>query len=167
MAERVSVERAVEVLWHRGPPVHTRWSVGSGFLIGGDRVLTAAHNVGAGTLLVRIDGQFEHAAEITTDASGAGLDLAVVQITDQAFSGPPPVGFALIDRGSPDTVDGCWAVGFPRFKERARGPDDRPLRDAAHVHGSIAPGANRISGLFGVVGDRYAAVAASDTCERV
>ena len=75
-----------------------------------------------------------------------GLDLAIMQITDHAFSGGPPVGFASIDRGSPDTVDACWAVGFPRFKERARGPDDRPLRDAAHVHGSIAPGANRISG---------------------
>ena len=145
MGERVSVERAVEVLWQRGPSVHPRWSVGSGFLIGGDRVLTAAHNVGAGTLLVRIDGQSEHPAEITTDASVAGIDLAVVQITDQAFSGPPAVGFASIDRGSPDTVDGCWTVGFPRFKERARGPADRPLRDAAHVHGSIAPGANRIS----------------------
>ena len=145
MAERVSVGRAVEVLWHRAPPVHPGWSVGSGFLIGGDRVLTAAHNVGPGTLLVRIDGQFEHAAEIATDASAAGLDLAVVQITDQAFSGPMPVGFASIDRGSPDTVDGCWAVGFPRFKERARGTGDSPLRDTAHVHGSIAPGANRIS----------------------
>ncbi|MGO9959763.1 MAG: hypothetical protein ACLP50_27930 [Solirubrobacteraceae bacterium] len=148
MAERVSVKRAVEVLWDRGPSVQRRWSVGSGFLIGGDRVLTAAHNVGAGTLLVRIDGQFEHAAVITADASAAGLDLAVVQITDRAFSGPAPVGFASIDRGSPDTVDGCWAVGFPRFKERARGGDGRPLRDAAHVHGSIAPGANRISGLL-------------------
>jgi hypothetical protein len=88
MAERVSVERAVEVLWHRGAPDHPRWSVGSGFLIGGDRVLTAAHNVGPGTLLVRVDGPFEHATEIATDASAAGLDLAVVHITGQPFFGP-------------------------------------------------------------------------------
>ena len=73
MAKRVSVERAVEVLGDRGLQVHPRWSVGSGLLIGGDRVLTAAHNVGAGTLLVRIDGEFEYAAEIALDASAAGL----------------------------------------------------------------------------------------------
>jgi hypothetical protein len=83
--------------------------VGSGFLIGGDRVLTAAHNVGAGTLLVRIDGEFESAAEIATDASAAGLDLAVMRITDQAFCGPPPVGFGSIDRGSPRSPrTGTW-----------------------------------------------------------
>ncbi len=120
MAERVSVEWAVEVLWHRGAPDHPRWSVGSGFLIGGDRVLTAAHNLGPGTLLVRVDVQFEHAAEITTDASAAGLDLAVVHITGQPFLGPPPVGFASIDRGSPDTVDGC-SVGRSGFRALTSG----------------------------------------------
>src|SRR5450755_2701010 len=115
MAERVSVARAVEVLWHRVSPAPPRWSVGSGFLIGGDRVLTAAHNVGAGTLLVRIDGRIEHAAEITKDASATGLDLAALRITDQAFSGPTAVRFASIDRDASDVLDGCWAVGFPRF----------------------------------------------------
>ena len=52
---------AVEVLHHWDEGSQRGWSVGSGFLIGDALVLTAAHNVGHGELLVRAGDAERHA----------------------------------------------------------------------------------------------------------
>jgi len=122
MSGQVSVNGAVEVLLDRGTGYSPRWTVGSGFLIGGTRVLTAAHNVGEGELSVRIRRGTEYTATIAQVGDvDQGLDLAIVNITDPSFRDVPDamVQFAKLNRDSPDLLLGCWAIGFPRFKERS------------------------------------------------
>src|SRR5207248_2294596 len=51
-------------------------------------------------------------------------------------------------RAANDDLEGCWAVGFPAFKERPVAGGDRPLRDTVQLRGRIAPGSNRVSGLL-------------------
>src|SRR2546423_12653077 len=121
MSEQVEVKDAVEVLQDRGEGKSPRWTVGSGFLIGGTWVLTAAHNVGEGKLSVRVKGGTEYAATIAQVGEvGQGLDVAIVNITDTSFCEAPEaiVPFAQLDRRKPGTIEHCWAIGFPRFKEK-------------------------------------------------
>jgi hypothetical protein len=47
-------ELVVEVLHNKGTAAEPDWSVGSGYVLGSRLVLTAAHNVGPGELLVRL-----------------------------------------------------------------------------------------------------------------
>ncbi|WP_285580732.1 NB-ARC domain-containing protein [Herbidospora sp. NBRC 101105] len=138
----MTVDRAVEVLHDRGPQVRPRWQVGSGFLLAPGLVLTAAHNVSrTGGLSVRFQDRRERPALLLRSAAPR-LDLALLQVDGSAEPGDlgrPP--FAALDRTSADLVGDCWAVGFPRFKVTGG------VRETAHVHGEIPPGANRIGGL--------------------
>jgi hypothetical protein len=78
-----------------------------------------------------------------------GCDLAILEITDPAFDQrPEAVRFAKVDRAVSEDLEGCWAVGFPAFKEKAVAGTDRPLRDAVQLRGRIAPGSNRVSGFL-------------------
>ncbi len=152
MSGQVSVNGAVEVLLDRGTGYSPRWTVGSGFLIGGTRVLTAAHNVGEGELSVRVRGGTEYTATIAQVGDvDQGLDLAIVNITDQSFRDVPDamVQFAKLNRDSPDLLQGCWAIGFPRFKEKDLAPSRHSrLRDTAQVKGEIPLAANLISDML-------------------
>jgi WD domain, G-beta repeat len=118
--------------------------------MGSGRVLTAAHNVGTGELLIRVGGDRKYRATIVASGSGEAADLALLEITDPPFGHElDPVRFAAVDRGSPEPVSGCWAVGFPRFKEEAQSSRAAlRLRDSAHLRGEILPGANLVSGLL-------------------
>src|SRR5437660_1652572 len=98
--------RAVEVLYDRGPVTRAgvdRWTGGSGYLIGGRLVLTAAHNVGYRQdlghneqLLVRtIEGSELAARVILVCDEPSRADLALLEITDPRFDEHlPPVTFA-------------------------------------------------------------------------
>ena len=48
----------------------------------------------------------------------------------------------------PIRLTGCWAIGYPRFKEGERRPGSPPLRDSAQVDGVIPLASNRRRGLF-------------------
>ena len=147
-------ERVVEVLHDRGRREAPNWTVGSGFVVCGGRILTAAHNVGtSGGLLVRFLGGKEHPAAVCTLPDGKPavddeFDLAVIELTDPADD-RPTLGFARIDAqptlGTPN-VEGCWAVGFPRFQERTRDGRDRPVRESARVDGYIPMGEGMVEG---------------------
>ena len=152
MSGQVSVNGAVEVLLDRGTGYSPQWTVGSGFLIGGTQVLTAAHNVGDGELSVRVRGGTEYTATIA-QAGGVdlGLDLAIVNITDPSFRDVPDAmaQFAKLNRDSPDLLQECWAIGFPRFKEKDLAPSGRSrLRDIAQINGEIPLAANLISDML-------------------
>lgn len=151
--DRETVQRAVAVICERGAPAGSqasRFSVGSGYLIGGRRVLTAAHVVegaNADRTVVRLVSGTEHPARPAS--VGPAADLALLEVTDPAFGpGPPPVAFGRVDRHTDDLIERCSAVGFPSFKQK-RGfgtpRSARPLRDTAHVWGVITPRANLVS----------------------
>lgn len=145
MPPEAGVERAVEVGWDRGAERDPRYAVGSGYLIGGPLVLTAAHNIGEGELWVRLVTGREYRARQLNVADGA--DVALLEIADRTFPAHLPlVAFADVDRTSEDQIERCSAVGFPRFKEKRLVTAGRPLRDTAHLWGVISPRANLVSG---------------------
>ena len=156
----IGTNRAVEVLHDRGlavPEATGRWTAGSGYLIGGRLVLTAAHAVGYrqelgddAQLLVRTIGGSEFAARVVLAGDEASrVDLALLEITDSRFDELlPPVGFARVDRDSAAPVPGCWAVGFPRFGEAGPVLAEGSRRETWHVRGDILPGGKLRSGLL-------------------
>jgi len=126
--------RIVEVLHNRGDDIHPDWSAGSGFFVGTKLVLTALHNVdGPGDLLVRIHGTDEHPAVVRLQGD-EGADLAILEVCDVEVN-VPPLRYGAVDRSEPTLVERCWAVGFPRFKERSSKP--KPKRVTAQVKGVI------------------------------
>lgn len=149
----------VEVLHHsKGPDAG--WKVGSGLVVNRRRILTAAHNVGDGTLLVRFLGQDEHPSRLCMLPNGGVAcddvwDLAIIEL-DVAGSGGavpelPTIRYArVVDQpqiGMPN-VERCWAVGFPRFREKPREPGLSPLRDTARLDGYLPLGEGLVGGLM-------------------
>jgi tetratricopeptide (TPR) repeat protein len=140
-------ELAVEVLRHFYEGNRERWSVGSGFLIRDGYVLTAAQNVGPGELLVRT-GEVERPAVIRL-SGGEDVAIALLELTEGAgnLRGFQNLRFGTVDRSTADFVERCWAIGFPRFKERdtVRGKpprQGRPYRLSTQVGGRIPTGEN-------------------------
>ncbi len=156
----IGTNRAVEVLHDRGlavPEAAGRWTAGSGYLIGGRLVLTAAHAVGyrqelgdSAQLLVRTIGGSEFAARVVLAGDESSqVDLALLEITDSRFDELlPPVSFARVNRDSAAPVSGCWAVGFPRFGEAGPVLTEGSRRETWHVRGDILPGGKLRSGLL-------------------
>ena len=130
----------VEVLHNRGDDNRPDWSVGSGFFVGTRLVLTALHNVdGPGELLVRVHGTEERPAVVRLQGDKDIVDLAVLEVSGVVVD-IPPLRYGAVDRSAPAVVERCWAVGFPRFKERVHDP--KPLRLSAQVNGEIPTGEN-------------------------
>ena len=156
----IGTNRAVEVLHDRGPAAPeaaVRWTAGSGYLIGGRLVLTAAHSVDYrqelgdnAQLLVRTIGGSEFAARVVLAGDESGqVDMALLEISDSRFDEfLPPVSFARVDRDSAAPVSGCWAVGFPRFSEAGPVLAEGSRRETWHVRGDILPGGKLRSGLL-------------------
>ena len=114
----VRTDRAVEVLHNAGTDDQPDWSVGSGYLIGGRRVLTAAHNVGGGQCVVRLVDGSEHPATVRRRGEQIRLDLAVLELTrDDAPDVGEPVSYAIVSQEQAEIVERCTGMGFPRFKE--------------------------------------------------
>lgn len=142
----------MEVLHDRGsarPAGVDRWTGGSGYLIGGRLVLTAAHAVdyrqvlgGDERLLVRmIDGSELAARVVLVCDEPSGVDLALLEINEPSVGDRlPTVTFARVNRDSAVPVAGCWAVGFPRFGEAGPVLPEGSRRETRHVGGNIWPG---------------------------
>jgi WD40 repeat protein len=147
--------RVVEVIADLGAPAASRYRYGSGCIVAGGTVLTAAHVVaGAASVVVRDPDKREYTAAVDPrfvgDAGGPGPDLALVEIEDPAFDRSlPPVGLAAVDRDSGEPVEGCHAVGYPWFAEtpsRTR----TAVRDTVDAIGVIPVLSNLVAGLLSV-----------------
>jgi len=115
-APTIGTSRAVEVLHDRGPASPAgpdQWTAGSGYLISGRLVLTAAHTVDYRQdlghheqLLVRTIGGSELAARVVLVCDKPSkIDLALLEISDTRLDEPlRPVGFARVNRDSPAPV---------------------------------------------------------------
>jgi hypothetical protein len=139
----------VEVIADLGRTPRPRWRYGSGLLVGGRQVLTAAHVVvGAVAVTVRGPDKVAYPADLDTALVGDPdhLDLALLAVpAAPALSG---VAVALVDRDvtTGEVIEGCWAVGYPSFQEIARDDAGSSVRETAQVWGWIPP-------LSGLVGD--------------
>ncbi|MER5832864.1 NB-ARC domain-containing protein [Streptomyces sp. NPDC002130] len=142
------IERAVEILRRRRTG---SWSVGSGCLVGGRLVLTAAHNVLTDgsvddVISVRRGDRFELAAEVL--AADPTQDLAVLRVAGHpSLTDLPTVRYARIDRRRTALVD-CWAMGYPGWNEHPQSGTDVPLRDSSQINGVIPPGSHLRRGLL-------------------
>ena len=128
----------VEVLHNWGDDKRGAWSAGSGYRVGGALVLTAAHNVGQGEILIRA----RHArwpATVLYRGDENQVDLALLEITGTTTQAPRCL-YGEVDRSRPKWVENCWAVGFPQFKERRSQPG--PLHLSKQVGGQIPTGEN-------------------------
>ena len=114
----------MEVIADLGEAAHPRYRYGSGCVVTGRTVLTAAHVVkGSVSVTVRDPDKVMHEAALDPgfvgDVNGPGPDLALVEIIGPGID-VPKMGLAAVDRDSVsgDPVEGCHAVGYPAFMER-------------------------------------------------
>ena len=133
-----------------GEAAHPRYRYGSGCVVTGRTVLTAAHVVeGAVSVTVRDPGKVVHEAVLDPgfvgDVNGPRPDLALVEITAPGID-MPAMGLAAVDRESVsgDPVERCHAVGYPAFMER-EAPDGGPFRETVDAFGHVPV----LSGLAG------------------
>ncbi len=145
--------RVVEVIIDLGPAADSRYRYGSGCIVRGRTVLTAAHVVaGAVSVVARDPDKREYSAAVDPrfvgDAEGPGPDLALLEIDDPTFNGDlPEIGLAVVDRTSADgqPVERCHAVGYPWFAEtRSR----TTVRDTVDAIGVIPVLSNLAAGLL-------------------
>jgi hypothetical protein len=147
--------RVVEVIADLGPSAGAGYRYGSGCIVRGGTVLTAAHVVaGAVSVVVRGPDRREYAATVDPrfvgDADGAGPDLALLEITGPGFAGDlPPIRLAAVDRDSAvgELVERCHAVGYPWFAET---PSPRALRDTVDAVGVVPVLSKLKTGLLSV-----------------
>ena len=117
-----------------------REQVGSGYLVSGRLVLTAAHctwhkKTREPPIRRRVirasDGAGADVAEVIADPD---LDVAVLRLGSAPWPAdlPAPV-FAKVDRIHAGMLQDCQAIGFPLYQ---RDPDEK-LRGTAELHGTI------------------------------
>jgi len=97
-------DRVVEVIANLGEAAHPRYRYGSGCVVAGRTVLTAAHVVeGAVGVTVRDPGKIMHEATFDPgfvgDVNGPRPDLALLEITTPEID-VPAMGLAAVDRDS-------------------------------------------------------------------
>ena len=151
----VCTDRAVEVLHNVGTDNDPDWSAGSGYLIGGRLVLTAAHNVGSGRCLVRLSygGKHrEHKAVVRQRGDEIRLDLAVLELDKKnAPNVRERVRYAIVSQEQAELIEPCIGVGFPRFKEdptRPRPRSGQPLRNSEQLDGAIPAASGALANLL-------------------
>jgi WD40 repeat protein len=147
--------RVVEVIADQGEGPHPRYRYGSGCVVAGRTVLTAAHVVkGAVSVKVRDPGKVLHEAMLDPgfvgDVDGPGPDLALVEITG-AWTDVPAMGLAAADRDSvsADPVERCHVIGYPAFMER-KAPDGSQFRETADAFGRLPVLSGLAGGLLSV-----------------
>jgi hypothetical protein len=145
--------RLVEVIADRGKAAAGRYRYGSGCIVSGRTVLTAAHVVvGAQRVQVRDPNKRLYEATVDPgfvgDVNGPGPDLALVEIDDPKLD-LPPMGLARIDRDSPtdEPVERCHAVGYPWFAET---PSPAAVRDTVDAVGVVPVLSKLAAGLLSV-----------------
>jgi Trypsin-like peptidase domain/WD domain, G-beta repeat len=148
--------RLVEVIADRGESAPERYRYGSGCIVSGRTVLTAAHVVaGAKSVQVRDPRKRLYSATmdpgLVGDTNGPGPDLALVEIDDPGFAEEqPPIGLAAIDRDSPtaEPVERCHAIGYPWFAET---PSPTAVRETVDAIGVLPVASGLAGGLLSVV----------------
>jgi hypothetical protein len=148
-------DRLVEVIADRGESAAARYRYGSGCIVAGRTVLTAAHVVAeAVRVQVRDPGKRLYSATVDPgfvgDEDGPGPDLALVEIVDPGFAEDlPPIGLAAIDRDSPtaEPVGRCHAIGYPWFAET---PSPTAVRDTVDAIGVVPVLSKLAAGLLSV-----------------
>jgi Trypsin-like peptidase domain len=140
-------DRIVEVIADLGEGAQPRYRYGSGCIVRGRTVLTAAHVVAhAHAVSVRRPDKVVRAAEVQPNFVGAedGPDFALVEINDDTID-LAPIDLAVVDRNKAASVKDCHAVGYPRFAER-------PQRDTEDVWGYIPVLSGLAGGLLTIFG---------------
>jgi tetratricopeptide (TPR) repeat protein len=135
-------QRVVEIRADCGEAASPRYRYGSGFIVGGNWVLTAAHVVAhAEAVRVRSADKTDRAAILDPAFLGDehSCDLALVELTELAA----PFGYvpvAAVDRETTtgDVVASCWSVGFPDFSDESDG-GERTVRKSLQVTGTVPP----------------------------
>ena len=147
--------RVVEVIADRGETTHPRYRYGSGCLVAGRTVITAAHVVdGAVSVTVRGPDKVPYQAlldpEYLGDADGPGPDLALIEIVADGVE-VPPMGLAAVARDSPagDPVERCHVIGYPEFMERAAA-NSALFRETADAFGYVPVLSGLAGGLLSV-----------------
>ena len=142
--------RLVEVIADQG---ESRYRYGSGCIVRGRTVLTAAHVVaGAQRIQVRDPDKTMYSATMDRrfvgDADGPGPDLALVEIDDAAVD-LPPMELARVDRDGPtdEPVERCHAIGYPWFAET---PSPAAVRDTVDAIGVVPVLSKLAAGLLSV-----------------
>ncbi len=143
--------RIVEVIADLGVGARPRYRYGSGCIVRGRTVMTAAHLVvGAQTVSVRrVDKVLLHArADAAFIGGGGAPDMALIEIDDESID-LAPMELAQVDRDSAAAVpvEGRHAVGFPQFAERGSRP---AVRDTVDAWGHIPVLSKLDSGLLTV-----------------
>ncbi len=140
-------ERIVEVKADLGGAAKPRYRFGSGFIVDGRTVLTAAHVVvDASHVVVRTSDKRELAAVVDPEYVGdpSACDLALVVLEDLELAvGLEPVTVAAVDRRTTSLgfIEGCASVGFPALQDVEEALDEKTqwVRTSKHVGGRIAP----------------------------
>ena len=155
MSEVPLAARVVEVLADLGEGHSPRYRSGSGCIVAGRTVLTAAHVVeGAVSVKVRPPDKVIYEAALDTgfvgDVDGPGPDLALMELTGPGVD-VPAMGLAAVDRASVsgDPVERCHAVGYPVFMERD-GPGGGRVRETADAFGHVPVLSGLAGGLLSV-----------------
>src|ERR1700722_3413090 len=147
--------RVVEVIADRGEGYHPRFRFGSGCLVAGRTVLTAAHVV-AGAVSVVVRGPDKVSRQAVLDAmfigdpDGPGPDLALIEIADRG-GGVSAMGLAAVERDTlaGDPVERCHVVGYPQFMEQVTADGGR-LRETADAYGHVPVLSGLVGGLLSV-----------------
>lgn len=147
--------RVVEVIADLGLSASSRYRYGSGCIVGGRTVLTAAHVVAdAMSVVIRDPDRREHKATVDPrlvgDVDGPGPDLALLEVSDPAFVGDlPPIKLARVDRDNAngEPVERCHAVGYPWFAET---PSPKAIRDTVDAIGVVPVLSKLKTGLLSV-----------------
>jgi Trypsin-like peptidase domain/WD domain, G-beta repeat len=146
-------DRLVEVIADLGESVGPRYRYGSGLIVRGRTVLTAAHVVaGAEKVQVRGPDKSSYAVRVDPrfvgDPGGPGPDLALLEIERETLD-LPPVGLARVDRDAPtaDPVERCHAIGYPWFAE-SRSPG--VVRETVDAIGVVPVLSRLAAGLLSV-----------------
>ncbi|MFI5530621.1 hypothetical protein ACIA8O_18985 [Kitasatospora sp. NPDC051853] len=136
---------AVEVLHCSGTGEAARWTVSSGYCVGGRHVLTVGHAVGPGEVVVRFWGGAEYPAEIVAHG-GEHTDLALLILTGADAPEAPQVRSRGVDTSRATSL-ACQGLGYPWWKEgdKPRGPGSRP-RGRAQLVGYVPTAEGQVGG---------------------
>ena len=141
-------DRVTEVIADLGQDAEPRYRYGSGCIVKGRTVLTAAHVVaGAQVVWLRRPDKTLSSAKVDRRFIGGGSspDLALIEFDDNTID-LPAIEVAVLDRDSQASapVESCQVVGYPQFAKRPSG------RETAQAYGQIPVLAGLVSGLLTV-----------------
>jgi tetratricopeptide (TPR) repeat protein len=144
-------------------PAKQRYRRGSGCLVCGRSVLTAAHVVaGAIAVTVKLNTGASYAADVDPafvgDVDGPGPDLALIILSAGSGLDVPALPLRAVDRARTDAaiVEHCHAIGYPSFAVRPPVRDTgvatpSRIRDTAHVTGYIPTLGKLTTGLLSLL----------------